>query len=54
MGFPSEVVRKGDAKETKVVYPRNRNIINRDCMIRVSGLAMRSWNQYHKFRFENV
>ena len=46
MGFPREVVRKGDAKETKVVYLRNRNIINGDYMIRVSGQAMRSWSQY--------
>ena len=42
MGFPSEVVRKGDAKELKVVYLRNRNIINGDYMIRVSGHTMMS------------
>ena len=33
MGFPNEVVGKGDAKESKVVYLRNRNIINGDDMI---------------------
>ena len=54
MGFPSEVAEKCDAKETKVVYLRNRNIINEDYMIRVSGQAMRSWSQYHKFCFGNV
>ena len=42
MGFPSEVVRKGDAKKTKAVYLRNQNTINGDYMIRISGQAMRS------------
>ena len=54
MGFPSEVVGKGDAKETTAVYLRNQNTINGDFTIRVSGQAMRSWSQYHKFCFGNV
>ena len=54
MEFPSDVVGKGDAKKSKVVYLRNRNIISKDYMIRVSGQTMRSWSQYHKFCFGNV
>ena len=54
MGFTSEVVKKGDAKESKVVHLRNQNIINGDYIIRVSGQAMRLWSQYHKFCFGNV
>ena len=54
MEFSGEVVGKGDAEESKVVYLRNRNIINADYMIRVSGQTMRSWSQYHKFCFGNA
>ena len=53
MGFPSEVIEKGDAKKSKVVYLRNRNIINEDYMIRVSSQTMWSWSQHHEFCFRN-
>ena len=54
MGLPSEAVGESDAKETKVVYLRNWNIINEDYIIRVSGQMMRSWSQHHKYCFRNV
>ena len=38
MGFPSGVVGKGNAKESKVVCLRNRTVINVDYMIMVSGI----------------
>ena len=52
MGFPSQFVRKGDAKETKVAFLRNQGTMSGDYIIRVSGQAMRSWSQYHNFFLE--